>query len=89
MKLSFPEFLITKVTVIMFITVIVNGAYGSISGDVFEPIIGTIIDPKDELSTKKYKLNNKYNIYWGKALKKVILTFLMLLVIYTVIRVFF
>ena len=89
MKVSFPEFLITRVTVIMFITVIVNGAYASMSGDVFEPIIGTIIDPKDELSSKKYKLNSKYDIYWGRALKKVVLTFLMLLVIYAVIRIFF
>jgi large-conductance mechanosensitive channel len=89
MKLSFPEFLITRVTVIMFITVIVNGAYGSISDGVFEPIIGTIIDPKDELSSKKYNLNSKYDIYWGKALKKVILTFLMLVIIWAVTRYFF
>lgn len=89
MKLTFTEFILTRVTVIMFITVIVNGAYIALSGDVFEPIMSTIIDPNDELSSKKYQLNSKYDIYWGRALKKVVLTFLMLIIIYAVIRIFF
>lgn len=89
MKLSFTDFLLTKVTVIMFITVIINNVYSNVSADVFEPIIGIIIDPNDDLSSKKYKLNSKYDIYWGRALKKVAFMILMLLVFYAVFRNFF
>jgi large-conductance mechanosensitive channel len=89
MAKSFVQFLKQKITVSVLITVVVFNIFNPVADNLFEPLIGYIIDPIRNLDNSNIELNENYEIKYGMVIKKIIVAIIVLGLIYYVDRFFF
>lgn len=86
---SFVQFLKQKITISVLITVVVFNIFSPVADNLFEPLIGYIIDPIRNLDNSNIELNENYEIKYGMVIKKIIVAIIILGLIYYVDRFFF
>ena len=89
MAKSFVQFLKQKITISVLITVIVFNIFSPVADNLFEPLIGYIIDQNGHLDNSIIELNENYEIKYGMVIKKFIVAIIVLGLIYYVDRFFF
>jgi large-conductance mechanosensitive channel len=89
MAKSFVQFLTQKITISVLITVVVFNVFSPVADNLFEPLIGYIIDQNGHLDNSIIELNENYEIKYGMVIKKFIVAIIVLALIYYVDRFFF
>jgi large-conductance mechanosensitive channel len=89
MAKSFVQFLKQKITISVLITVVVFNVFSPVADNLFEPLIGYIIDQNGHLDNSIIELNENYEIKYGMVIKKFIVAIIVLGLIYYVDRFFF
>mgnify|MGYP006132304481 FL=1 len=89
MAKSFVQFLTQKITISVLITVVVFNVFSPVADNLFEPLIGYIIDQNGHLDNSIIELNENYEIKYGMVIKKFIVAIIVLGLIYYVDRFFF
>ena len=89
MAKSFVQFLKQKITISVLITVVVFNIFSPVADNLFEPLIGYIIDQNGHLDNSIIELNENYEIKYGMVIKKFIVAIIVLGLIYYVDRFFF
>ena len=85
MKQPFIEFITSKFTLTVFISLIVFRFFDVVLDEFISPTFNLIVDPQNELGNKKFTVGS-YNIEYGKSLRYTILLFLVLVAIYYFFR---
>ena len=81
MKNGFVKFIFTKITVKMFITIIVYTMFGVLLNELIVPFIYSIIDPNKKIEDLKLTIG-KYDIEYGKSFGDLLIGIMILFLVY-------
>ena len=81
MKTGFVKFIFTKITVKMFITIIVYTMFGVLLNELLVPFIYSTLDPNKKIENLKLTIG-KYTIEYGKSFGDLLIGFMLLFLVY-------
>ncbi len=82
MKDGFVKFIFTKLTVKMFVTLIVYNMFGVLLNELIVPFTYSIIDPNKKLDNLKMT-HGDCTINYGKSVTDLLIGFILLFIVYS------